>query len=212
MLRIERNNETDFALKILSWIFHAQRTLKMQELLTALAVQDHDSQFYREYCADPHDVIDCCQSLVTHDERTDSVQFAHFTVQQFLASEVAPPVLTHVALAKTCLTYLNFEVFESGPCATREALDKRIVGHRLGEYASKYWSFHTQRSDDASVVTAVWKLLDSESKKDAMLQLRTSQESNRSVAYPKARTPLHILAEAGLEEICKSRLEGKIVA
>jgi len=208
MHRIERNDDTDFALKILSWIFRAQRTLKMQELLEALAVQDTDTQLDREFCADPHDIIDCCQSLVTHDERTDSVQFAHSTVQQFLASAFAPPLLTHVALARTCLTYLNFEVFESGPCGTRETLDKRIRDYRLSEYASKYWSFHTQRSsDDACVVRAVWDLLDSETKKDSMLQLRSSQENNWSVTYSKGRTPLHILVQAGLEGICKSWLD-----
>jgi hypothetical protein len=60
----------------------------MSELQEALAVQPGDLELEKDYCIEPQDIIDCCQSLVIHDEPTGFVHFAHYTVQQFLASDM----------------------------------------------------------------------------------------------------------------------------
>ena len=171
MGRIERKYDKVFVLRILSWLFWARRPLRVAELLEALSVQENDINLEEEYFADPCDIIDCCQSLVVREESTDLVQFTHYTVQEFLLSNCLPLLLTPVDLAKTCLTYLNFEALEAGPCFPRSAVDERLMRYKFCQYAAIYWGNHAQGmgEEDPVVVEAVLRMLQSNAKNDSML-------------------------------------------
>jgi hypothetical protein len=106
-----------FVLRILNWLFHVKRPLTMAEPLEALSVREYDTDLQEEYFADPRDIIDCCQSLIVCDEATDVVQFTHYTCVLYC--------FTQADLAKTCVSYLNFEIFGSRlPVALREFMKK----------------------------------------------------------------------------------------
>jgi len=75
-------------LKILSWLFRAQRVLRMDELLEALVVEEGDQGLEQDYMLDAAAVIECCKSLVLYEESSGLVRFAHETVQTFIARNI----------------------------------------------------------------------------------------------------------------------------
>jgi hypothetical protein len=98
MHRIEKSrsgNDTELALRILSYLFHAQRTLHIDELLEALAISpqadgsddencDGEHEIVANNMLEPAQVVECCQGLVLYEECSGLVRFAHFTVQEFI--------------------------------------------------------------------------------------------------------------------------------
>lgn len=109
--------------KILTWIIHAQRPLKVAELQEAVAFDIADKGW--EESKIPHEdlMIESCRSLIVRDESDNTVRFAHYTVQQYLLHkastdegndphnlviESAPQYLGHM-----CVTYLTFSDFET---------------------------------------------------------------------------------------------------
>lgn len=103
--RIERRSKCakSLALRTLSWVFYAKRSLHMDELREALAVRDSDIQLHETYLLDPGSIVEVCESLIVHDDSSGIVRFTHYTVQEFLQSNNVIPLLSMVDLAKTCL-------------------------------------------------------------------------------------------------------------
>ena len=108
--------ETEGAgMQTLAWIFHAARPLKMDELRVALDVEKGSPNADRAPQFSPVDVIEMCHSLVVHEESSGVVRFVHPTVQEYLKSFN----LSKLGLAKTCLSYLEHELFD-GICSDQE--------------------------------------------------------------------------------------------
>jgi ankyrin repeat domain-containing protein 50 len=107
--RIERSDDgdTELALEVLSWISRAQRTLRMDELLECLVVEDDDVDLERKFMLNPSEVVRSCQSLVIYNESSGLVQFVHYTVQEFVQSTIQSKLPPSIHLAMTCLTYLQ---------------------------------------------------------------------------------------------------------
>ena len=84
--RIDQAEGKETALQILSWLFHAQRPLQMDELREILSIetQPPDTELYPDFLFDPVQIIHCCQSLVEFDKSSGIVRFTHYTVQEFL--------------------------------------------------------------------------------------------------------------------------------
>jgi hypothetical protein len=111
-------HSSETAFRTLTWIFHAKRAVRMDELREALVVQDKkqpvelDETDMQELLA--ADILEICQSLVVYEEASGVVRFSHFTVQEFLESQVRESklCLPEIELAKTCLAYLPLKVFD----------------------------------------------------------------------------------------------------
>ena len=101
--------------KILSWLFHARRPLQRGELREALAVRV-DRTTLSKPLVQSDMLIQYCQGLVNIDETTETVRFSHFTVKEFLDKQYQDQLFSVVDCAKVGLTYMNFDVFEMGPC------------------------------------------------------------------------------------------------
>jgi hypothetical protein len=103
--------------RVLSWIICAKKPLTKSELRHALAVEADDPQLNEGNLYEVEDMVSACAGLVTVDEESDIIRLVHRTTQEYFErthgywfSEA------HVDIANTCMTYLLFEVFESGPC------------------------------------------------------------------------------------------------
>src|SRR5271154_2675559 len=107
----ERHSATT-AIRTLTWCYYSRRPLKMDELCQALVVEDgHPSLESNGKSATS--VVDSCLSFVTHDRSTEEVRFIHPSVQRWFNREPQnQKLLACDYLAKTCLTYLNFNVFD----------------------------------------------------------------------------------------------------
>ena len=72
------------------------------------------------------DIIEWCQSLVVREESSGVVRFIHPTVKEFLKSRK----LSVINLARTCLTYLEFNAFDD-ICLGEISMITRVRKYRL---------------------------------------------------------------------------------
>src|ERR1700738_3051885 len=111
MQRIENSGDTELALKILSWLFRARRPLHMEELREALVLQLGDEDLNHEFMIPPAEIVECCKSLLVHEESSGLVRFTHYTVQRFIADKIHQKLPPISDLAKTCAAYLSLPEF-----------------------------------------------------------------------------------------------------
>ena len=202
-------------LRILSWIFLSGRPLTMDELREVLSVREGDRQLNPMYLLDPGRIIDVCESLVVHDPASRQVRFTHYTLHEFLQQSEDILVLSVPDLATICLTYLTFNVFEEGPCATKEQLERRMESHKFSRFAERLWSVYTQGQGEESpaVRKAILRLFGSTRKMSSMAQMGFAcwgLEDYVSCFYFVEQTWLHIVESRGLTTIGKLFLNGTV--
>jgi hypothetical protein len=208
---IRQNGESEIhlALKILSWVFRVQRPLRIEELLEALVIEDGDRDLERDCMLNPNEVIDCCKSLILHDESSGFIRFAHYTVEEFIEHHLQPVLPPIDQLVKTCLTYLGFDEFRR-PCSSRDIV-ARVENYQFSVYAAQYWAFHcageVEESLDLSLVAGA---LGSQDKRDAVSQMEKFATSKwRDTRFSRGQTLVHFLAEKGLAIVCRRVLNHK---
>jgi hypothetical protein len=138
-------------LQVLSWIRYSKRPLLFDELREVIWVEEGDTELKTTDINDfsLNHIIRNCESLVT----TGQIRFSHTTVQEFLeTSKFACELMTHAGLAKTCLTYLNFEEF-GAPCNSKERIRIRVETYKFSKYAAVYWADH---AGSAGSEDAIW--------------------------------------------------------
>lgn len=145
------------ALAIFQWIAFSKRPLSLEELAEAAIVRPTNDP------VDPDDrltnvleVVRICQSLVSlftdsvDENKVTKVQFAHFSVQEYLISKRAGPFsLSTTAsqnfVAGCCISYLL--QFGDG----RDTQDPNIE-YPLLSYTSNNWIHHVQQANDGDSV------------------------------------------------------------
>lgn len=100
------------AIRLLQFLVHCTRPLKLAEAKEVLATQtENELQGFdikrRLFCET--DVLDYCPSLVTVVHATDKeVHLAHFSVKEYLLGEDHLDIMTaSISITETCLTYLT---------------------------------------------------------------------------------------------------------
>jgi hypothetical protein len=103
-------------------------------------------------------------------------------------------------LTMTCLTYLNFDVFEE-ELADHESLTRRMSKYKFW-YANAFWGYHTRIAEEYTEIHKVVEIhktalgfLMSQNKRESMVRIRTQIGSRFTW---KGVTVLHLLAENGL--------------
>lgn len=155
MLRIcgQLQEQKELAIQALIWIVHAKRALTTSELQHALSVQAGELEFYEDNMPDLEDTISACCGLVTVDEGRGIVRLIHYTAQEFFEGQGASYLPNaHVEIANTCVTYLSFGEFNSGPCQQERDFDQRLAQFSLFEYSSHYWGHHLNGLEQSELV------------------------------------------------------------
>lgn len=199
--------DRDLAFRIFSWLFRAQRILRMDELLEALVVEEGDRDLERECLLEPSDIIKCCNGLVLYDESSGFVRFFHVTVHDYFKTNIIIlPTSAH--LAKSCLTYLSFDVFEQ-PCPGRSSIEELVRRYRFSLYAAQFWRFHTKEAEEYHEVQEdVVSCFTMKGRRNTMLQMEAYAKSHgRNTSFVQGKALIHLLAETGLSATCKIVVE-----
>ncbi|EMD59393.1 hypothetical protein COCSADRAFT_42902, partial [Bipolaris sorokiniana ND90Pr] len=144
----QRTSHSKLAKNVLTWITFAKRPLTTAELCCALAVEPDEVELDPENKPDVDDIVSVCAGLVVVDQESAIIRLVHYTTQEYferVSSRLNPD--GQVEIAETCLTYLSFNVFESGSCATDEEFEERLSQHELLDYAAKYGGEHARSVD-----------------------------------------------------------------
>jgi hypothetical protein len=107
-------------------------------------------------------------------------------------------------LAKVCLTYLAFDVFETGACPDERAFEMRMKAHQFSDYAVQYWGVYVrgEGEKDPGVLDALLNLFKSYNKCRVIRQhwLWIADASGFAHKSPTS-TPLHMIAQHGLRTV-----------
>ena len=91
----------------LMWVSYAERPLKSNELLQALAIETGSPNVNSDNIPSIGILLACCQGLVVVDKEASTVRLIHFTLQEYLRAHPQLFGTAHSAMAETCLSYLN---------------------------------------------------------------------------------------------------------
>jgi hypothetical protein len=200
-------------LRVLSWIRYSPRLLDADELREVIWVEDTDKQLNTDDINgfSINDIVRNCESLITWDKTDNLVKFSHITVQEFLeTSNFGDELMTHAALAKICLTYLNFKAFEA-PYSDRESRDDRSNKYMFNSYAAKYWAVHARNANKEDVIwrgmlIAIIDTFQQDGKRESMEQMKCSWFRPQ----PTGKSLLHVLVESRLASYYMPPLSDKI--
>lgn len=164
ILRIEKQPPDYHILaeKALRWVAYTYRPLKVKALQAALAIDLEDLDFDIEAIQPIGLILDVCAGLLVFNEENKMVRLVHYTAQDYfdnLGSSKFDDA--HVLIAKECLVYLNYGIFqnsqaftddkESGMAdAASDSLNEQDLFNLLG-YASAFWAQHAMTKRDSTL-------------------------------------------------------------
>ena len=105
--------------KVLLWITHSARPIRLPELVFTLAIEDGDMEMDEEGFLDAVTLTSCCAGLVVIDEESNCLNPVHPTAQEFLSARRAELLPDgHADIAATCITYLQMRPFSAEGAVT----------------------------------------------------------------------------------------------
>jgi ankyrin repeat protein len=208
MVRIENQEEEDnkLATKALSYIFCARRPLVIEELLHVLAAEADEKELDEAAFPDTEILLSVCAGLIRIDENAGTVGLVHYTLQEYLENNPGKLLpYFEVEMARACLTYLEFDDFEEGPCRNEKELSQRLQKYQFLDYASRNWGFHIMGGQlHERVMDLVLRFLNDEPKLSSSVQilyLVGHQTKDWHGRFPEQFKPLHVVAYWGLDKI-----------
>lgn len=210
MIRIQDQSEKDksLAMHVLSWVFCAQRPLKIAELLQALAIRTScNERMLEDEETDFAIVARVTLGLVFAENNQGAVRLVHRTTHEYLENNwrrLFPGAPTDIAL--TTLKYLCFDTISS-PCdGEREdqQIDSKLQTFPFLAYASVYWGDHVQGVlDNARVKDEALNFLKHSSRRSAAIQTAwyAGSQSQAKVAWSMRAgvDAVHVCAYYGLD-------------
>lgn len=209
-IRCSSDDSNELSQRVLSWIYHARRPLKMSELREAAAIKIGDVSLDEEDLMKGNDIIELCGSLITYDSVSQVVRFSHEMVQEFLKSRYVEYLLRQSDIAKLCLTFLLLEAFEDGRCQDQASYGRRLEKHPFGQYCAQYWVEHIIKEEcdgDREIRDLLLKLLPS-NRAEAICQMQlASRAEDWDEESDKGVTLFHVLANQELAALTRELFE-----
>jgi ankyrin repeat domain-containing protein 50 len=134
-------------LKLLHWVLFARRSLSLEELRFAVAIEEGMTDLDPKRQLPFPSFIDFALGLVVVDSKERTVRFAHLTIKDYLADHI-PQYFPdrHGLLARTCLTYLSFSALSTDLGQTRFLKEGDLYPFFV--YAGWEWGHHARESED----------------------------------------------------------------
>jgi ankyrin repeat domain-containing protein 50 len=193
-------------LKLLHWVLFARRSLSLEELRFAVAIEEGMTDLDPKRQLPFPSFIDFALGLVVVDSEERTVRFAHLTIKDYLADHSLQYFPDgHGLLARTCLTYLSFSALSTDTGQTRFLEDGDL--YPFFEYAESNWGHHTRESEDDTTtcdMTLNWLL----SKNFTQVQVvRGEGRSYNHWDFGVDYLPLHETCFFGLHSLTAKLLE-----
>ncbi|KAK3707030.1 hypothetical protein LTR37_012362 [Vermiconidia calcicola] len=216
----------------LTWIVQAQRPLHIEEFSHALSIESGMTSLDKGDVEVGEVFVDECAGLVVIEPGSQLVRLVHETAQDYFSKPRADPVLpgTSFIVAQACLSYLQLDALDEGPCESPAEVAKRIDDLPFLRYCSRYWGHHVSiLLDDELMKARALKLMADTRRLGASVQVlslpdqadlvslsieefhRPWYEGSATHAYLGA-TPLCMVAYFGLGEVAETLLATAIDA
>lgn len=195
------------ALKVLSWLVKAARTLTVDEIRVAVSipVAEDAPKLQEGDMPDSALLVEVCAGLAIIDENSNTIQLAHYSVQEYLAGNKVIPETRDFEPAIICIAYLSFaEPFQMD--VSNKALS---TTHPLQDYAISYLEHHLQRCDEHISVDSYLKFLQNREALCCYQGARITLKWRHHPNTPGA-SPLHEACRSGHYPAVRSILNGGV--
>jgi hypothetical protein len=204
--------DKDLAMRILSWVLRSLRPLEMDELREALVVEDAEPDITLEELLQDRlsssDIIECCKSLVIHEDSSGLVRFTHFTAYQFVADHASSRLPPTSHLANSCLTYFSCHALMR-PKEHSDTLMRLKGRSPFFVYAIEHWAQHT--AGDAEDLPSIQrKFLLAFGSSQAHSTIISVLSQYRNLPIRQRGVLLHVIARFGLAKLCRLYLNGEL--
>ncbi|KAL9608795.1 MAG: hypothetical protein Q9167_006382 [Letrouitia subvulpina] len=161
--------------RIISWLIHATRPLRKQELQYALAIEEGDHRPELDGLPEVAKLTAYCAGLVTMNEESNLVSLVHPTTSEYFESRnQALFPKGHCDIAVVCITYLCMEPFrDEGACGNIISFLDRCRGNPLLGYAAVNWGTHVRKARAAKAADLAMSILKNVSLRAAAFQALT---------------------------------------
>ena len=216
----------------LLWLSHARRLLTVAELKQALSVQDGATSLDEDAITDKDVLVSVCAGLVIFDKESNVIRLVHYTAQKFIERsgvEGFPDAQTEIA--KTCLTYLLFDIFWEQPSVEKPVSSARGAQpaelydrgsylaaafgylepeinaisetYPLFSYAALFWQDHVRETEDNIVQNLALDFLEQEiwNSNSNMRSLIRALRLHRQGLRWERYTGLHVAVFTGLKSL-----------
>ncbi|KAI9828700.1 MAG: hypothetical protein M1832_001803 [Thelocarpon impressellum] len=200
------------AKQVLSWITYAKRPLTVLELQHALAVELNEPCLDPDNLKDVADMVTVCAGLVTIEQESRNIRLVHYTTQEYLERiHLKSDPSIQQKIAATCLTYLSFDAFQCGRCASDEMFENLLSQHPLLDYAAENWGHYAHWDTESEEFKALaLKFLENERKVSVSAQVVLAPPYRwRGYSQGVARVSgIHLCAFFGLKSLMMALLSG----
>ena len=209
----QAQNRSDLAIRILGWVSHAERHLKVDELRHALAVEKGAHSIDIEDLTSTKIILQVCIGLLMLDSESGTFRLIHYTAHEYFRQLHQQFAEVQLDIAETCLTYLTYQPMCQGPCSTLEALRRRYESMPLLSYAAQCWGHHAVKVEQ-EMGPQILQALKHDSTRSSSFQALQYRELNHAdlaaalfESLPTGLKPLHVAAYWNLSLTGKILLE-----
>ncbi|KAG5755895.1 hypothetical protein H9Q70_001491 [Fusarium xylarioides] len=131
-------------LRSLKRLMFARNPLSCLELRHAVAVSTQTRSIDKDYIPSLAIMQSLCDGFVVFGTACEKPRLVHLTLHEFLVQNLEkwfPDPMRY--LLQTCLTYLGFDCFSTGPCGSWQGYEKRKHENPFYEYAARNWGYYT---------------------------------------------------------------------
>lgn len=205
MERINRQERglRELAIRVLSWITCAKRQLITMEFQHALATKKGKPRLDTGDLIPIEDIVSVCAGLVTLDKESDIIRLAYYTTQNYFddrRNELFPCVESNTIT--TCVTYLSFDVFDSGFCRMDEEFEERMRLYPFYDYSARHWGNHAREAPTLfqEAIDFLGSAKKVESSSQALMAKKYLWSRQDSQVVLRQMTGLHLAAYLGIKD------------
>ncbi|KAF9892059.1 hypothetical protein FE257_002465 [Aspergillus nanangensis] len=210
-----RDDTSEWAHRIMAWVFHARRPLHLHELQLALTAQVQRTSHQLDLDYAPPDIqefISFCAGLVVVNPTSNVIGFMHYTTHQYFQEYESLHAWLADApgdIAQTCLRYLSFDTFALSPMQNQRGLRDRLRENAFLDYAARFWGDHAWGVQE-HVEERALRFLRNKALAECASQVMTIPEGHdfrRSFTAVKMGG-VHLVASFGLNMLLSRLLDG----
>lgn len=211
MERITATNDYDqrIAMNFLQWIAFSARPLSVAEIEHASSITTAATDIDSDEVLSASELTSLCAGLVIIDA-SNIVRLVHFSAQNYIRNNRKKWFPSgNSSLARSCMAYVSFKAFESGPCSGLSEIEdfkQRNTQYPLFEYSCSYWGVHASWAlEDDDLTDHAFDLLKSKPHLDSAVQAMWYSDSQDLVNWDvkSGVHPMHLAAYFGLAQVIK---------
>lgn len=194
------SHRANLATKVIGWVTHSERHLKVDEPRHALAVEEDATAIDAENLTARKIILQVCIGLIYIDPIDDTINMIHFSACEYFRQLGGQFPKIQFELATKCISYLGCQPMSDGACGDVEVLRDRINNMPLLGYAAESWGNHARQVGPEMKGRILQILKDDNIRASSFQALAYREVSNPRLAtaifesLPTRLKPLHVAA------------------